>query len=72
MEDDEAVKQAVLEAVEEQPERFLDEIAAAVAYVERVVGAGAGVSASSVSRVLSHNGIMRKVLEKAFLSQNEE
>lgn len=70
VQDDEAVKQVVLEAVEEQPELFLDETAVAVAYVERVVGAGVGVSASSVSRVLSHNGIMRKVLEKAFFSRN--
>lgn len=71
VQDDEAVKQAVLDAVTVQPELFLDEIAAAIAHVERVVGVGAGVSASSISRVLSHNGITRKVLEKKFFSRNE-
>ncbi|KAK1858805.1 hypothetical protein I4F81_001405 [Pyropia yezoensis] len=69
--DDETVKEAVLSAVEEHPELFLDEMAAAVAHVERMVGAGLGVSVASVCRVLAHNGYTRKTIEKAFYSRNE-
>lgn len=71
LQDDEAVKQADLDAVTEPPELFLDEIAVTVAHVEHVVGLGLEVSASSVSRVISHNGLTCKVLEKAFFSRNE-
>eukprot|EP00170_Pyropia_yezoensis_P003715 contig_15582_g3726 len=45
--DDAAVKEAVLSAVEEHPELFLDEMATAVAHVERMVAGGLGVSVAS-------------------------
>eukprot|EP00170_Pyropia_yezoensis_P002558 contig_10748_g2562 len=69
--DDAAVKEAVLSAVEEHPELFLDEMATAVAHVERMVAGGLGVSVASVCRVLAHNGYTRKVIEKAFYSRNK-
>eukprot|EP00170_Pyropia_yezoensis_P003716 contig_15583_g3727 len=45
--DDAAVKEAVLSAVEEHTELFLDEMATAVAHVERMVAGGLGVSVAS-------------------------
>lgn len=69
--DDEQLRDAVLVAVEEHPEMFLDEMAAAVAHVAELVAPRVSVSVSSVSRVLAHNDFTRKIIEKAFFTRNE-
>jgi len=70
--DDPWLRAAALTAVDEQPELFLDEMADAVNYLAEEVGAGVEVSAVTVGRILSRNGLTRKVIERVFLSRNEE
>lgn len=71
IEDNAWLRAAVLTAVEEQPELFLDEMADAVNHLAAEAGPGVEVSALSVSRILSRNGFTRKVLEKAFFTRDE-
>jgi len=70
--DDTWLRAAVLKAVDEQPEIFLDEMTDAVNYLAEEVGAGVVVSPGTVGRILSRNGITRKVIERAFVTRNEE
>jgi len=63
---------AVLTAVDEQPEIFLDEMVEAVNYLAEEVSAGVVVSPVTVRRILSRNGLTRKVIERAFITRNEE
>jgi len=63
---------ADLTAVDEQPELFLDETTDAVNYLMEEVGPGVKVSAVTVGRILSRNGLTHKVIERAFLTRNEE
>ncbi|KAK1860121.1 hypothetical protein I4F81_002710 [Pyropia yezoensis] len=65
------LRAAVLTAVEEQPELFLEEMADAVNNLAAEAGPGVEVSALSVSRILSRNGFTRKVLEKAYFTRDE-
>jgi len=69
--DDPWLLAAVLTAVNEQPEIFLDEMADAVTYIAKEVGAGVDVSAVTVGRILARNGFTGKVVERAFLTRNE-
>lgn len=69
---DPQLREAVLTAVEEQPELFLDEIADAVRVIgEHVNDDVEDVCPSTVARVLAHNGYTRKVIERALISRNE-
>lgn len=70
--DDDDLRDVVLAVVAAEPEVFLDEIELAVAHMAAHVDGGVGVSASTVRRILVYNGYTRKVIEKAFLSRNEE
>jgi len=70
--DDPWLRAAVLTAVNEQPELFLDEMADAVNHLAEEVGAGVEVSAVTVGRILARNELTRKVIERAFLTRNEE
>jgi len=70
--DDPWLRAAVLTAVDEQPELFLDEMADAVNYLAEEVGAGVEVSAVTVGRILARNGLTREVIERAFLTRNEK
>jgi len=47
-------------------------MADAVNYLEEEMGAGVEVSAVTVGRMLARNGISCKVIERAFLTRNEE
>ena len=69
--DDPWLRDAVLSAVEEQPELFLDTRADAVNVVAAQVDGPVEVSPTTVARVLAHNGYTRKVIERAFVTQNE-
>jgi len=69
--DDPWLRAAVLTAVNEQPEIFLDEMADAVNYIAEEVRAGVEVSAATVGWILARNGFTRKVIERAFLTRNE-
>jgi len=68
---DPQLREAVLTAVEEQPELFLDESADAVRVIGEHVNDDVDVCPSTVARVLAHNGYTRKVTERAFISRNE-
>jgi len=57
--DDPWLRAAVLTAVDEQPELFLEEMADAVIYLAEEVGAGVEVSAVTVGRILARNGLTR-------------
>lgn len=65
------LRAAVLTAVEEQPELFLDEMADAVNHLAAEVGPAVEVSPVSVSRIFSRSGITRKMIEKACFTRNE-
>jgi len=69
--DDPWLRDAVLSAVEEQPELFLDELADAVNVVAAQVDGAVEVSPTTVARVLAHNGYSRKVIERTFVTRNE-
>jgi len=69
--DDSRLRDAVLSAVEEQPELFLDELADAANVVAAQVDWAVEVSPTTVERVLAHNGYTRKVIERAFITRNE-
>ena len=71
MMDDPQLREAVLTAVEEQPELFLDEIADAVRAIGEHVDDVVDVSPSTVARKLAHSGYTRKVIERAFILRNE-
>jgi len=66
------LRAAVLTAVDEQPDIFLDEMADAVNYLADEVGAGAVVSPITVGGILSRNGITRKIIERTFVTRNAE
>jgi len=69
--DDPCLRAAVLTAVNERPEIFLDEMADAVNYIAEEVRAGVEVSAVTVGRILARNGFTCQVIERAFLTRNE-
>jgi len=69
--DNPQLREAVLAAVEERPELFLDEIADAVRAIGKHVDDDVDVSPATVARVLAHNGYTRKVIERALISRNE-
>jgi len=69
--DDPGMREAVLSAVEKQPELFLDELTDAVNVVAAQVDGEVEVSPTHAARVLSHNGYIQKVIERAFRTQNE-
>ena len=66
------LRAADLTAVDEQPEIFLDETADAVNYLAGEVGAGGVVLPVTVGRLLSRNGLTRKVMERACKMRIEE
>jgi len=72
MMDDAQLREAVLTAVEEQPELFFDEIADAVRAIGEQVDDDVDVSPAIVSRILAHNAHPRKVIERAFMPRNEK
>jgi len=63
---------AVLTAVYEQLVHSLEEMADAVNNLVQEVGVGVQVSAVTVGRVLSRSLLTRKVIDRAFLTRNEE
>jgi len=65
------LRSAVLVAVEQCPEAFLDEISDFVTHLHQLLGDDFSISPSSVSRVLAAHGFTRKVIESAFISRNE-
>jgi len=65
------LREAMLSAVEEQPELFLDEIADAVRAIGEHVDDDVDVSSATVACVLVHSGYTRKLIERAFISRNE-
>jgi len=69
--DDPRLRDAVLSAVEEQQELFLDERADAVNVVAAQVDGAVEFSPTTVARVLAHNEYTRKVIEPAFITRNE-
>jgi len=71
MMDDPQLRKAVLTAVEEQPELFLDEIADAVRAIGEHVDDVVDVSPATVARKLAHSGYTRKVIERAFILGTE-
>jgi len=65
------LRSAVLFAVEQFPEAFLDENSDFVTHLHQLLGDDFSLSPSSVSRVLAAHGFTRKVIESAFTSRNE-
>jgi len=65
------LRSAVLFAVEQCPEAFIDEISNVFTHLHQLLGDDASISSSSVSRVLAANGLTRKVIESASISRNE-
>jgi len=65
------LRDAVLDAVEERPEHYLDEVADFVNLDGAQVGDDVEVSVSSTFRIHELNGYARKVIEKAFVTRNE-
>ena len=66
------LRAVVLMAVDEQPEIFVEEMADAVNYLAEEVGAGVVVSPGTVGRIHFRNGLTRKVIERVFITRNEE
>lgn len=62
---------AELAAVERQAELFLEEMTDAVPFFADEVGQEVEVSLASVSRTLSWNECLRKVIEEARFTRNE-
>jgi len=71
VEDDPTLRDAVLSAVREQPELFIDELAEAVNALSVAVDDAVQVSPASVGRILARNGYTRKIIEKVFFTRNE-
>jgi len=69
--EDPRLRDAMLSAVMEQPELFLDELADAANVVAPQVGGAVEVSPMTVARVLAHSGYTRKVIKRAFVTRNE-
>jgi len=69
--DDPTLRDAVLNAVEDEPELFLDEMTAVFNALTAGVDGAVEVSPASVSRMLSRNGYTRKIFEDAFFTRNE-
>jgi len=69
--DDPTLRDAVLNAVEDEPELFLDEMTAVVNALTAGVDGAVEVSPASGSRTLSRNGCTRKNFEEAFFTRNE-
>jgi len=65
------LRSAVLFAVEQCPEAFLDEVSDFVTNLHQLLGEDVVISPSSVSRMLAANGLTRKVIETAFIRRNE-
>jgi len=65
------LRSAVLFAVEQCPEAFLNEVSDCVTNLHQLLGDDVSISPSSVSRILSANGLTRKVIETAFVTRNE-
>jgi len=64
--DDPTLRDAVLSAVREQPEIFMDELAEAVNALTVAVDGAVQVSPASVGSILARNGYTRKIIENAF------
>jgi len=71
MMEDAQLREAVLTAVEEQPELCFDEIADAVRAIGEQVDDDVDVSPAIVSRILAHHAHTRKVIECAFILRND-
>ena len=69
--DNPTLRDAVLKAVEDEPELFLDEMTDVVNALTAGVDGAVEVSPASVSRILARNGYTRKIIEKAFFTRNE-
>jgi len=65
------LRSAVLFAVEQCPEAFIDEISNVFTHLHQLLGDDVSISSSSVSRVLAAIGLTRKVIESASISRNE-
>ena len=63
------LRAAVLFAVEQYPEEYLNEISDFIGRVQALLGTDFSISPSSVSRILAANGITRKVAETCFISR---
>jgi len=61
----------VLFAVEQCPEAVLDEVSDCVTNLHQLQGDDVSISPSSVSRIVSANGLTCKVIETAFITRNE-
>ena len=71
MEDYPTLRDAVLSAVREQAELFMDELAEAVNALTVAVDGFVQVSPASVGRSLAQNAYTRKIIEKAFFTRFE-
>jgi len=65
------LRSAVLFAVEQCPEAFLDEASDYVTIFHQLLGDDVSISPSSLSRILSANGLTRQVIEIVFIKRNE-
>jgi len=65
------LRSAVLFAVEQCPEAFLDDVSDCVTDLHLLLGDDVSTSPSSVSRILSANGLTQKAIETAFIPRNE-
>jgi len=71
VENDLTLRGAVLSAVKEQPELFMEKLAEAVNALTVAVDGAAQVSPASIGRILARNGYTRKIIEKAFFTRSE-
>jgi len=69
--DNPTLRDAVLKAVEDEPELFPHEKTDVVNALTAGVDGAVEVSPASVSRILARNGYTRKIIEKAFFTRNE-
>ena len=65
------LRAAVLFAVDQYSELYLDEISDFIRRVQALLGTDFSISPSSVSRMFAANGITRKVIGTCFISRNE-
>lgn len=64
------LRSAVLFAIEQGPEAFLDEDSDSVTNLHQLPGDDLSISQSSVSRIMSATGLTRKEIETAFIPRN--
>ena len=65
------LRSVVLFAVEQWPEAFLHEVSDFVTNLDQLLREDVVICPSSVSGILAANGLTRKVIEIAFITQNE-